>query len=220
MQIAQQHLSIADFRRLGALHIYPPAALVAFANSTEAAANAAVQAVDDGVSFGLRDLFAAQTKLRRQLWLARQPGVLPIELMRHFGLVVAENIVKRMHDEGTLDDIRLRIGLAALRAVVEGRNHLRSLEGPSQAVRQAMDDHGTHAAQPARAALGCDAVHAALDPDGREAGVQTASRYLQLFAEVQDRPGEEETWLRGQLLALIDLHDAAIAAAPAGAAPL
>lgn len=220
MQIAQQRLSIADFRRLGALQIYPPAALIAFANSTEAAANAAVQAVDDSITFGLRDLFAAQTKLRRQLWLARQPGVLPVELVRHFGLLVAEEIIKRLHDEGTLDDIRLRIGLAALRAVVEHRDHLRSLERPQQAVRQAMDDHGAYAAQPARAALGCDAVHAALDPDGREAGVLTASRFLQLFAKVQDKPGEEETWLRDQLLALIDRHDADIDASPTGACPL
>lgn len=217
MQIAQQRLSIADFRRLGALDIYPPAALIAFVNSREAAANVAIQTVDDEVSFGVRELFAAQTKLRRQLWLARQPDVLPLELVQHFGLLVAEEVVKRLCEEGTLDDIRLRIGLAALRAVVEGRDHLRSLEGPREAVRQAMDDHGTHGAQPARAALGCDTVHAALDPDGREAGAQAASRFLQLFAKVQNKPGEEETWLREQLLSLIDHHDADMATSPTGA---
>jgi hypothetical protein len=194
MRLAERRLTIGDFRRLGAFEIYAPAAVAAFAASREPRQGEPQEQVSDDLSFPLEDLFAADTKLRRQLWLARQPGVLPMALMHRFGLVVAQRTIGRLNEEGVLSDIRLTAALSAQAAFLDGKRHARSIEQLRAAVQQAVLDHGAYAS--ARAAMGCATVHAALDQDGHEAGAQAVYHHLELFPK-------DQHWSRSQLLELI-----------------
>jgi hypothetical protein len=196
MKIADKLLSIDDFRRLGALKIYSPTALVAFTQSHEVDPDAQGDPVPGARSFRIEELFSARTKFLRQLWLARQPGVLPMEMMQRFALLVAQEVVKRLAFEGTLSDIRLTAALAAQAQYLAGTNNARSVEPLRAAVRQAVLDHSLHASD--RAAAGCSSVYDALDPDGYEAGAGAAFHYLELFPG-----GGADDWLRAHLLTLI-----------------
>ena len=168
MRLRDRSLSVSDFRSLGAFEIYAEAELVAFTKSEEIdPSEARGLPVPGDLAFRLEDLFAAETKFRRQLWLARRPGVLPSALLRRFAHDTAREAVDTLKADGTLHDIRLEVGLKALAGVVAGQAHVRSLDAPRAAVRQAVHDHEVHATE--RAATGCWAVHAALDPQATEA---------------------------------------------------
>ena len=100
MRLADQTLSIADFRRLGAFEIYDEAEVVAFARGKKSATKkAAAAGVSSDLSFRLGDLFASPTKFRRVLWLARRRGVLPESLMRRFAQVLAQQCLDRLTED-------------------------------------------------------------------------------------------------------------------------
>jgi len=196
MAIAENTISIADFRRLGAMEIYGPAGIVAIAGSREPDPDEADTDVADDHCFTLGDFFAARTKFLRQLWVARQPGVLPAALMHSYALTIAERTVERLGEEGALGDIRLKAALAALADFVAGKDHVRSLEPRREAVQQAILDHAQHGEPRGEGA--CRIVFAALDPDGHEAGAQAAFEYRSLFPSQKD-----EKWLHATLLELV-----------------
>ncbi|MCJ8157663.1 hypothetical protein [Sphingomonas sp. LaA6.9] len=194
MRVADRTISISDFRRLGALEIYEPAALAAFAVSKEPKKGERKEVISDDLSFRIEDLFASRTKFLRLLWLARRPGVLPMALMHRFGLAIAQRTVGKLLEEGALNDIRVTAALAAQAAFLDGQQHAASVHALRAAVHQAIQDHSLYGSN--RAADGCAIVHAALDPDGHEAGAEAAYFYLQLFPK-------DENWLRAELLALV-----------------
>ena len=196
MKISEKLLSINDFAQMGAFELYSPAALLAFTESREVAFDLEGDMPPAHREFRLEDLFAARTKFLRQLWLARQPGILPMALMHQFGLLIALQVRDRLAGEGALSDIRLNAALAAQQKALDGRANLRTVEPLRAAVLQAAVDHDFHAT--ARAAAGCQAIYSALDPDGYEAGAGAAFLYLKLFPG--ERAGE---WLRARLLELI-----------------
>lgn len=196
MAIADKTISIADFRRLGAMEIYDAAGIVAIAESREPDPDEAGADVPDDRCFTLGDFFAARTKFLRQLWVARQPGVLPEPLMHRYALMIAERTMERLGEEGTPGDIRLKAALAALADFVGGKNHVRSLEPRREAVEQAILDHSQYGEPRGEGA--CRLLFAALNPDGREAGAQAASEYRSLFPSRKD-----EKWLHATLLELV-----------------
>lgn len=198
MSVSDRSLSIADFRRLGAFEIYSEAEVVAFAQGKKTVAKKGAKTrVLDEMTFRLGDLFASPTKFRRLLWLARRPGVLPESVMRQFAHRVAQESLDRLIDEGVLSDIRLTAGMAAHEAHLKGERHLRSLEPLRESVAQAAADHLEHAGK--RAADGCRAVEATLDPDAYEAGAQAAYVFLDLFTD-----SDSEHWLRTSLRELVE----------------
>jgi hypothetical protein len=197
MRLADQTLSIADFRRLGAFEIYRAAEVAAFARGKTLGTKKALDAVDDGVAFRLGDLFAAPTKVYRLIWLARRPGVLPWNLLRHFAHAVAAQCQTRLAADGELEDIRARSALVAHQEHLDGSRHARSLTPFREAARQAALDHQRFGSE--RAADGCRVVVAALDPDACEAGAEAALGYLSLFGDAQS-----EAWLRTCLSELIE----------------
>jgi len=142
MRLADRTLSIADFRRLGALEIYTAAEVVAFARGRAATgAPPADGGVDDGLSFRIGQLFASPTKVHRLLWLARRPGVLPSILLRRFAQLVASRCVERLSAADELADIRLKAALVAHQQHLDGGCHLRSLDSLRADVEQAQAAH-------------------------------------------------------------------------------
>jgi len=195
MSLADQSLSIADFRRLGAFEIYGEADVAAFSKGKDVTTDTAAETkMPEDTTFRLGDLFSSPTKFRRILWLARRPEVLPEQLMRKFAHQVARQCVDRLAEEGELSDIRLMAAMKAHQGHLNGERHLSPLR---QAVVQATRDHMEHANQ--RAADGCRTVAAALDPNAYEAGVEAAHVFMELFPDT-----ESERWLRTCLRELID----------------
>ena len=198
MTLSGKRLTIADILNLGADEIYSPVEILAIAEARDL--DSVVDRDADlprDTSFALEDLFAVKTKILRQIWLAGKPGVLPLRLMQRFALMVAEHSLERMRLEApSLYDIRLTQGMEAAHHFLAGEIWEPLLRAPRQAVENARQDHA--AAGLSRAAMACEAVHSAMDPDGHAGGTKAAGIHLLLFPTP-----EAEQWLRATLLALI-----------------